>query len=263
MLLTETSVPLVAGSDAAALPYFGTDAPRGSRAPPVALLSHLQRHEVGCKAQQPDAHTHVFGCWGRPATHWCQAASPRPWAHSPHLCPQTAGKPSPSNNSLPSLLSPFFFFLFFFCSPYLSWGLYCGRARPAPDALPSSRPPPPETLRPSVGAVSWKAGQGGDPESLGPAEQGGLTRSTPPFPPRTMGAPTARPEPAPQHRGEPPARFKSRAGRSPPDTGVWFKDVSRETQINNFSRRKWTRAQSWQGLQTLKMCTDGRKSTSK
>lgn len=41
MLLTETSVPLVAGSDAAALPYFGTDAPRGSRAPPVALLSHL------------------------------------------------------------------------------------------------------------------------------------------------------------------------------------------------------------------------------
>lgn len=41
MLLTETSVPLVAGSYAAALPYFGTDAPRGSRAPPVALLSHL------------------------------------------------------------------------------------------------------------------------------------------------------------------------------------------------------------------------------
>lgn len=192
MLLTETSVPLVAGSDAAALPYFGTDAPRGSRAPPVALLSHLQRHEVGCKAQQPDAHTHVFGCWGRPATHWCQAASPRPWAHSPHLCPQTAGKPSHSNNSLPSLLSPFFFFLFFlFPLPFLRAVLRPGSSCPRRAA---KQPPTPTRDSPAVrrrGVLEGRAGGGpGEPR---PCRAGGSHSVNPPLPPQDNGRPDSSP----------------------------------------------------------------------
>lgn len=121
----------------------------------------------------------------------------------------------PSFPSLSFFLFPFFFL---FPLPFLRAVLRPGSSCPRRAA---KQPPTPTRDSPAVRRRGVLEGQaGGDPESLGPAEQGGLTRSTPPFPPRTMGAPTARPEPAPQHRGEPPARFKSRAGRSPPDTGV-------------------------------------------
>lgn len=83
----------------------------------------------------------------------------------------------PSFPSLSFFLFPFFLFPLPFLRAVLRPGSSCPRRA-------AKQPPTPTRDSPAVRRRGVLEGQaGGDPESLGPAEQGGLTRSTPPSPP--------------------------------------------------------------------------------